>query len=93
MSILNFLHYFLANLLGFGIIPRTIKYEDNEYFSLFSTNFSGKHYLSYLRYLGRSTKTEELIVVSGKYEYFVYLKMVYQLWKWRKYISFSIDDY
>lgn len=93
MSAIIFLHYFFVNVLGLRIIPRNVTYNNVSYFSVGYKDAKGINHISYSTYVDRSNKTVDLFNVSDRFEYIVYLKAVYALWKKRNEISFWIDNY
>lgn len=93
MSFLLFLHYFLANLLGFKVIPHNIVCNGEKYFSIYDKDLNGVYNIGYSAYIISNVDLTNLFVISGKSEYMVYMKTILELWKRRKQISFMIDNY
>lgn len=99
MSFLCFWYYLIINILGIHYMPRIVVYNNIEWFSVFGKE-NGVYFLCYSRYVGRNYKeawcgveTEDLVGVVDESKYFVYLKMLKQLWLHRKEINFCIDSY
>jgi hypothetical protein len=88
MSFLAFLYYFLANLLGFKVIPHNIVCNGGKYFSIYDKDLNGVYNIGYSAYIISNYDLTNLFVVSHKSEYAVYLKTILELWKRRKQISF-----
>lgn len=93
MSFLVFLHYFLANLLGFKVIPHNIVCKGEKYFSIYGKDLNGVYNISYSAYIISNVDLTNLFVVTAKSKYMVYIKTVNELWKRRDKVLFSIDNY
>ena len=94
MEFVNYLHYLIVNLFGYNKLPCLIKHGGYEWHNLSFHGSDRKWHIYYSRFnKGGSHGTEELIDVCSKFKYFAFLKTVWVLWKWRKNISFSIDNY
>lgn len=95
MGVVNYLHYFLINLFGYHKLPCFIKHGGYEWHNIVFRGMSDKRWrIYYSRFNGNGSHgTEELIDVRSRFKYIAFLKTVLVLWKWRKRISFTIDNY
>lgn len=93
MTAIIFLHYFIVNIFGLGIVPRNVKYGGLNYFSVEYKDLNERYYIGYSAYIDTEGNTTDLFNVSAKCKYIVYLKSICMLWGLRKTISFGIDNY
>lgn len=97
MKILNFLHYFIVNLMGYNVLPCFIKYNGHEWHNVAFRNITDKRWhVFYSRFNGKGHDghaTEEMIDVCSRFKYIAFLKTLCVLFRMRKSITFSIDNY
>ncbi len=92
MKILNFLHYFIVNLMGCNELPCFVKYNGHEWHNVvFCDITANRWHVFYSRFNGNST--DEMIDVCSRFKYIAFLRALYVLFRMRNSITFSIDNY
>ena len=96
MKFLNFLHYFIINLMGYHVLPRFIGYNGYEWHNVVFCSISDNYWhIFYSRFNDKrdGQSTIEMIDVSSRFKYIAFLKTLCVLFRMRKNIVFSIDNY
>lgn len=90
MKYLEFLYYFILNLLNYGKVPEWISYNGEKWFSIVHHDLDGLWYGGYARYLESTLDSDIVYFIEVKSEsrYVMYLCIISYLWHNRKNISF-----
>lgn len=90
MRIIDFIPYFVVNIITYHKLPCIIEYGGDEWFNFLFFGEDRKWHICYSKFVDKF-KTEELIEVSDRFMYFVFLKAVIVLFRMRKNIRFKVE--
>lgn len=92
MKFIVWLHYLLINLITYHKLPCWLNCDGCEWFNCIEKCYAidCKWHIRYSRY-DKNGDMIDLLCVEHKYKYIAYLLMVFELFRNRKEITYSID--